>query len=159
MSRFARPLLALALVCGSPVAAIADDDPNYVVYRATASFETVLDGLRIAIEERGLYINNVMDLGGMLERTGKDLGAGEPIYAQARSVEFCSAVLSREMTAENPARIVNCPFIISVYQRAGDLETTYVAHRGFPSEELESSPIMTKVADMLVDLSEAAIAW
>ena len=156
MSGFVRPfLLATSLAfSGAPLA-----DGGYAVYRSEASFGDVLDGLKAAIQERGLYINNLMDMGGMLERTGKDLGHNEPIYAQAQSVEFCSASLSREMTLENPARIINCPFIISVYQRAEDPSTTYVAHRDIPSEELAASAAMRKVAAMLRELSEAAIAW
>ena len=156
MSRFAYTLLALGLAAGQPAAAA---DQGYVLYRSDAPFETVLDGLKAVIEERGLYINNVMDIGGMLERTGKDLGSDAPIYTQARSVEFCSAVLSREMTREEPARIINCPFIISVYQRAGEPGTTYLAHREIPARERDTSPAMGKVARMLQDISEAAIAW
>ncbi len=158
MLKFARPLLALALVCGSSVA-VSADEKGYVVYRSAASFETVLDGLRFAIEERGFYINNVLDIGGMLKRTGKDLGADERMYAQARSVEFCSVLLAREMVSENPARIVNCPFIISVYQRPDDLDNTYLVHREIPTEELASSTAMVNVADMLKAVSEAAIDW
>ncbi len=156
MTRLARVLF---IACCIAFTGDALADGGYVVYRSGASLEDVLEGLKAAIQERGMYINNVMDLGGMLERTGKDLGRTEQVYAQAQSVEFCSAVLSREMTAENPARIVNCPFIISVYRRADDPSTTYLAHREIPREEQTGSAIMTKVATMLHDVSEAAIAW
>ncbi len=76
---------------------------EYAVYESESSFEDVMDALKLAIQERGMYINNVMHMGEMLERTGKDLGMEEPIYTQADSIEFCSAVLSRKMTLENPS--------------------------------------------------------
>jgi hypothetical protein len=119
----------------------------------------VLQGLKLAIEERGMYINNIMHMGEMLERTGKDLGLGEPIYARAESIEFCSAVLSREMTSEDPARIVNCPFIISVYTLPGRDGTTFVAHREVPQDQVEGSAVMAKIAAMLKDVAGAAAAW
>lgn len=106
-----------------------------------------------------MYINNVMNMGEMLARTGKDLGMDDPLYDQAESVEFCSAVLSREMSAENPAHVVNCPFIIAVYTLPGETDTTYVAHREIPAEQIEASPALAKVAGMLQTVSEAAVSW
>jgi uncharacterized protein (DUF302 family) len=159
MSRISLALLALGLACAGQPASVTAAPGGYVLYRTEAAPETVLDGLKTAIEERGLYINNVMDMGGMLERTGKDLGAAEPIYTQAHSVEFCSALLSRAMLSEDPARIINCPFIISVYQRSGEAKTTYVAHREIAASEREASPAMQRVAAMLKEIAEAAIAW
>jgi hypothetical protein len=92
--------------------AFAAQAEDYAVYESESSFEDVMDALKLAIEERGMYINNVMHMGEMLDRTGKDLGMDEQIYTHADSIEFCSAVLSRKMTAEDPTRIVNCPFIV-----------------------------------------------
>ena len=159
MPRFSLALLTLGLVCtGLPVAVTAAPE-GYVVYRTEAAPETVLDGLKTAIQEHGLYINNIMDMGGMLDRTGKDLGTPETLYVQAHSVEFCSAVLSRAMLSEDPVRIINCPFIISVYQRPAEPKTTYVVHREIAASERAASPAMERVAAMLKEIAEAAIAW
>jgi uncharacterized protein (DUF302 family) len=138
-----------------PVAA----EGGYAVYESDATFDDVLEALKLAIEERGMYINNVMHMGEMLERTGKDLGMDTPIYGRAESIEFCSAVLSREMTSEEPARIVNCPFIISVYTLPGREGATFIAHREIPKDEVEGSAVMAKVADMLKGVADAAAAW
>jgi uncharacterized protein (DUF302 family) len=132
---------------------------GYAVYTSESEFADVLEGLKMAIQERGMYINNVMNIGEMLERTGKDLGMDAPLYDQAESIEFCSAVLSREMSTENPAHVVNCPFIISVYSLPGETDTTYVAPREIPAEQVEASPSMAKVAEMLKSISEAAVSW
>jgi uncharacterized protein (DUF302 family) len=158
MSRLNRYLLALVLTGGFlSHAAIGAD--GYAVYDSESEFADVMEGLKMAIQERGMYINNVMNMGEMLERTGKDLGMDTPLYGQAESIEFCSAVLSREMSTENPAHVVNCPFIIAVYTLPGETDTTYVAHREIPPEQIESSPAMAKVAEMLRSISEAAVSW
>ncbi len=106
-----------------------------------------------------MYINNVMHLDEMLERTGRDLGMAETIYTHAHSIEFCSAVLSRRMTSEDPTRIVNCPFIIAVYTLPSEPDTTYVVHRRVPADEIEASPIMGEVAAMLEGVAEGAVSW
>jgi uncharacterized protein (DUF302 family) len=132
---------------------------EYAVYESDSSFEDVMDALKLAIQERGMYINNIMHLGEMLERTGKDLGMNEIIYTNADSVEFCSAVLSRKMAAEDPARIINCPFIIAVYTLPDQPDTTFVVHRTIPAAETEQSAIMREVADMLESVAEGAVSW
>jgi uncharacterized protein (DUF302 family) len=158
MSRLKRYLLALVLTGGFlSYPAIGAD--GYAVYDSESEFADVMEGLKMAIQERGMYINNVMNMGEMLERTGKDLGMDTPLYGQAESIEFCSAVLSREMSTENPAHVVNCPFIIAVYTLPGETDMTYVAHREIPPEQIESSPAMAKVGEMLRSISEAAVSW
>jgi len=106
-----------------------------------------------------MYINNLMHMDEMLERTGKDLGLGGKIYEQAQSIEFCSAVLSRKMTSEDPSRIVNCPFILSVYVLPGEPDKTYVAHRTVSDQETQSSEIMAEVSEMLKGVAEGAVSW
>jgi hypothetical protein len=157
MSSVYRYALALLVSATLVPASVAGD--AYAVYESESDFETVLEGATMAIEERGMYINNVMHMGEMLERTGKDLGMGGKIYEHAESIEFCSAVLSRKMTTEDPSRIVNCPFILSIYVLPGDTDKTYVAHRTVPESEIQSSEIMAEVAEMLKGVSEAAISW
>lgn len=148
------PLIAVLALSGAPASA-----GEAVLYESDNSFEDVLDALKLGIEERGLYINNVMNMGEMLARTGKDLGAGEVIFTRAESVEFCSAVLSRQMTAEEPGRVINCPFIIAVYTLPDRPDVTFVAHRAIPESETAGSPAMQAVAAMLKELAEAAVTW
>jgi uncharacterized protein (DUF302 family) len=151
---FLSALTALALL---PAAALAAGP--YAVYESDSGFETVMEGAKTAILERGMYINNIMHMGEMLERTGKDLGMEQKIYDRAESIEFCSAVLSRKMTLEDPSRIVNCPFILSIYTLPGEPDRTYVAHRVISEEEIAGSEIMTEVAEMLKGVAEGATSW
>jgi len=156
MSRFIPFLVGTALLA-AVTATVADD---YAVYESESSFSDVMDGLKLAIQQRGMFINNVMHMNDMLERTGQDLGfEGGALFGQADSVEFCSAVLSRKMISEDPRRIVNCPFIIAVYTLPGEPDTTYVAHRAIPSAETKESEAMQEVATMLQAISEDAVSW
>jgi hypothetical protein len=147
-------LIAFAFPVSAAIASGA-----YALYESESDFETVVEGAKMAIQERGMYINNLMHMDEMLERTGKDLGMDEKIYEKAQSVEFCSAVLSRKMTSEDPGRIVYCPFILSIYVLPGNPDKTYVAHRTVSEQEIQSSEIMADVADMLKAVAEAAVSW
>lgn len=148
-------VLALSLAASQAVQA----GSGYAVYESSASFEDVMDGLKAAIGERGMYINNIMHMGEMLERTGKDLSLGDSPYIHAESIEFCSAILSRKMTVEDPARIVNCPFIISAYTLPTEQDKTYVVHREIPADQVAASPVMAEVAENLKAIAEAAVSW
>lgn len=149
-------LLLIAYVASAPATATSD---AYAIYESESDFETVIDGATMAIQERGMYISNLMHMDEMLERTGQDLGMDEKIYEKAWSIEICSAVLARKMTSEDPSRIVNCPFILSIYVLPGEPNKTFVAHRKITDREIESSKVMAEIADMLKDVAESAISW
>jgi uncharacterized protein (DUF302 family) len=153
----AKRFLLLAALAVLPVTAFAGG--AYVVYESESDFDTVMDGAKAAIQERGMYINNIMHMGEMLERTGKDLGMDEKIYEHAESIEFCSAVISRKMTKEDPARIVNCPFILSVYTLPGQKGKTFIAYRAIPQAEIDGSEVMAEVSEMLKGVGQGAAAW
>jgi len=158
MSVLFRNLLTLTVFFVLPTSPVIAGGA-YAVYESESDFETVMEGAEMAIQERGMYINNLMHMDEMLERTGKDLGMEEKIYEKARSVEFCSAVLSRKMTSEDPSRIVNCPFILSVFALPGEPDKTYVAYRKVSEQEIRSSKVMAEIADMLKGVAEEAISW
>jgi uncharacterized protein (DUF302 family) len=157
MSKSHRVSIALLALVLLPAGALSDG--AYVVYESESDFDTVMDGAKASIQERGMYINNIMHMGEMLERTGKDLGLDGKIYERAESIEFCSAVLSRKMTQEEPVRIVNCPFIVSIYTLPGQEGKTFIAHRAIPEAEIEASEVMGEVAEMLKGVGEGAAAW
>ena len=56
----------------------------------------------MALDGRGLVVSSISYVGEMLERTGKDLGRTKKIYGKANVMEFCSAVISRDMMEKNP---------------------------------------------------------
>jgi len=147
---------ALAAVLALPNAQAGS---GYAVHETSSSFADVMEGLQSAIQERGMYINNIMHMGEMLERTGKDLGLGEPIYLKAESIEFCSAILSRKMSQEDPARVVNCPFIMAAYVLAKEPGKTYVVYREIPKDQVEASKVMAEVSENLKGIAETGASW
>jgi hypothetical protein len=156
MPLLSRSAAALLLFLCLPAAFAA---PGYVVHESSNDLGTVMEAAKLAIQERGMFINNVMHLSDMLDRTGKDLGFKQKIYEKAESIEFCSAVLSRKMLAEDPARIVNCPFVLSVYNLPGKPGKTYIAHRAIPPDEIAHSPAMADIAAMLDEVAKSAANW
>ena len=145
-------LLLIAAVSFNPMPAAAD---QYISYSTDESFADVMDNIKLAIENRGMYINNVMHMSEMLERTGKDLGFAKQIYLEADTIEFCSALLSRRMTEEDPRRIINCPFIISIYVLPGEPDKTYIAHRRLAGDD--ATGVMGDVMEMLREVAGAGV--
>lgn len=132
MTRFVRPILAALFAAvvstgGVSGAAVASDNVSYT--RSGLSFDDVKSDLENAIIAEGLKIDYRGNIGGMLERTGKDIGAGTSIYQHAEFVMFCSARLSRAMMEADPANMANCPFVMFTYQRAGADKEVVVGYR------------------------------
>ena len=105
-------------------------DPHPVVsYSKKAKFEDVRDDLKSAIEAKGLVIDYQSFVNRMLERTGKDVGSGRKLYADAQAFVFCSAAMSRKTMEADPANAALCPYSIMVYATAREPEKVVVAYR------------------------------
>ena len=100
-----------------------------VTYSKAAKFDDVRDDLKLAIEAKGLVIDNESFINKMLERTGKDVGSTRKIYADAQAFVFCSAALSRKTMEADPANIAQCPYSMVVYATAQEPEKVHVAYR------------------------------
>lgn len=120
--------LALALALSLP-ALPAAAQPIVSYAKTGARFEAVRDDLKTAIENKGLVVDYQAQIGKMLERTGKDLGAAKPVYADAQSLQFCGAALSLKLMQADPANVVLCPFTLVVYARADQPQQVVVAYR------------------------------
>jgi uncharacterized protein (DUF302 family) len=104
--------------------------PHPVVsYSKKAKFEEVRDDLKSAIEAKGLVIDYQSFVNRMLERTGKDVGSGRKLYADAQAFVFCSAALSRKTMEADAANAALCPYSIMVYATAREPEKVVVAYR------------------------------
>ena len=104
-----------------------------VRYAKEGKFEDVRDDLKQAIQARGLVIDLTSHIGGMLDRTGKDLGQTAKLFRNAESFAFCSAKLSRLAMQADPHNIAFCPYSVIVYTTEGEPGKVYVAYRRFPS--------------------------
>ena len=118
-------IAACAALYGTAQAASAD-----VVVRSTkGEFKEVKERVLHAIENRGLVLNYTARIGAMLERTGKDIGAGRRVYGDAELLEFCSARISRDTMEADPRNIVFCPYSIAVYTVPKEKDRVYIAYR------------------------------
>jgi uncharacterized protein (DUF302 family) len=115
---------ALYVLAGGAVA-----QPVVAYVKDGAKFEDVRDDLKTAIESKGFVIDYQAQIASMLERTGKDLGSTEKIYAGAQSLQFCSAQLSRKMMQADAANVVMCPYTLVVYATAANPQRVVVAYR------------------------------
>jgi len=128
-------------------------DPHPVVsYSKRAKFDDVRDDLKLAIEGKGLVIDYQSFINRMLERTGKDVGAGRKLYADAQAFVFCSAVASRKTMEADPANIGFCPYSIVVYATAQDPGTVHVSYRRpWRPEGSAASKAALKAVEALLD--------
>jgi len=83
----------------------------------------------MAIENRGMVLNNTAHVGDMLERTGKDLGRERLVYRHADVLEFCNAALSRDTMEADPHNIVFCPYTIAIYVLPNAPGKVYLSYR------------------------------
>lgn len=115
------------VVTVSPAGAEASGDLVTKVVEGT--YEDVRAQLVFAIEERGLNVTGVAEIGQMLERTGKDFGVVTSVYRHASVVQFCSARLSHGAASVDPRAIALCPISIAVYELAAAPQRVEIVFR------------------------------
>lgn len=143
----------LLLVYGLPKTVLAN--PPVTVYTASSAFEDVMEGVQMAVTDRGLLVSGTLHVSDMLNRTGNDLGYPDAVYARAESVEFCSALMSHRMIAVDPRNLVICPFTVAVYTLKRDPDQVYVAYR---KQQLagDDPKVTTAVNEMLDEIAREA---
>ena len=154
---FGKFLIAAGLVAGlGGAAAAADMQANGTT--VDGSFEDVRFSLENAIVNRGLVIDYVSHIGQMLARTGADVGAKKQIYADAQSMLFCSAVLSRAAMEADPANIAFCPYGVFVYETPDNPGKVVVGFRNLETSGSDASKKAVADVNALLDeiVKEAA---
>ena len=66
----------------------ADVSELVTVVPIEGAFSDVKERVIFAVESQGLVVDHISDVGGMLFRTGKDLGENGAIYENAEVLEF-----------------------------------------------------------------------
>jgi len=143
-----KTLLTFVAAISIPTALSAQDRLSIKV---SESFDDMAFAVENAILNHGLVIDSVSHVGDMLARTAEDVGAENDIYVNARTYNFCTAVLSREVMTIDPTNISYCPYSIYVFTTTKDPDVTVIGHQLF------LYPEMAVVNDLLRDiLLEAA---
>ena len=120
-------------------------------YAKKASFDDVRFDLTNAITNRGLVVDSNGNVGGMLDRTGKDVGSTKPVYKHAEYFAFCSAKLSRDMMEADPVNAGFCPFVIFAYEAVAKPGEVVVGYRRFPASANPPSQKAFAAVDALLD--------
>jgi hypothetical protein len=140
---------AFTILAASVSAAYSQSDVR--IYTVTDNFESVKEEVIDTIIKRGLVVDYTAHVGAMLARTAKDVGATKTIYADAQSVQFCSATLSRRTMEADPANVAYCPYVIFVYALANSPGTTYVGYRPLPRVGSKQSKAAIDAVNALLD--------
>jgi uncharacterized protein (DUF302 family) len=119
-------VVALGLLAATSAAA---QTGAVIEVKARGSFDDVKQMLVLTIENRGLVVNHESQVGQMLERTGRDIGASKRVYEKAEVVEFCSANLSRQVMEADPRLLAFCPFGIGIYTLPDEPGTVHLVYR------------------------------
>ena len=129
--------LSLVLLPACATAPSVSIQDPYVIYEVRGRYDDVLEDVRQAIIARGMVIGAVSHVVEMLERTGKDLGNGKPIYGAGEVQLFCSAVLSRKAMEDDARNIIFCPYGIAVWTK---VEAPGMVFVGFRRADPRGSP-------------------
>jgi uncharacterized protein (DUF302 family) len=143
-------LVTLAFLFAFAMPAQAADPAHLMLAKTKARFEDVKEDVVNAVTKRGLVVDYTAHIGGMLDRTAKDVGATKKIYDRAETVQFCSATFSRNMMAADPANIVFCPYVIVIYSLAADPGTVHVGYRRPQQAGTPASRAALKAVDDLL---------
>lgn len=127
--------LLLALYgCVSPQAdmhqaARQKEEKPVVIRSVIGNYDQIWDDLTTALNNRGLVISSVSHVEEMIKRTGRALNQNKKIFARAKVMEFCSAIISRKMMEKNPHYIAFCPYQIIVYSLPDNPNKVYLSYR------------------------------
>lgn len=145
-------IIAVCAVLAACTPAPKDQSPAHAtLYSKEAKFENVRDDLKTAIENRGLVIDHTSFIHNMLERTGQDLGTTTPIFQDAQSFSFCSAVVSRQTMEADAHNIVFCPYTIVVYATIKEPAKVHIAYRLPQPVGSDASKAALKQVETLLD--------
>lgn len=136
--------------------AIADDDP-FVTTSVKGNFHDVANNIRMSIIGKGINIAHELPASDMLNRTGPAYGYKTDTYTNARTFEFCSALISHKLARQDADNIVLCPFTISIYNLTSEPGLVHIAYRK-PVARPGSEAIVEEIIGLISSIIEDA-SW
>lgn len=153
--------LLLALYgCARPQADVHQAAPQkpVVIRSVIGNYDQIWDDLTTALNNRGLVISSVSHVEEMIKRTGRALNQNKKIFARAKVMEFCSAIISREMMEKNPHYIAFCPYQIIVYSLPDNPNKVYLSYRRlYWGNNLKDRKVLKTVENLLSSLINEVI--
>jgi len=153
-----RATLAFLLAAMIPVSTAWSQQGAVVEYTTKGSFDEIKQLVVIAIENQGLVVDHQSDVGRMLNRTAKDVGAARRVYEQAEVLQFCSATYSRDMVEADPRLLGYCPYGIAVYTLPGESGIVHVVYRRIHGEGVSeaAAAALKRVDELLNEIAQEA---
>jgi uncharacterized protein (DUF302 family) len=146
--------LSLIAMLSLPVRPVAAAEDPIVTIKVEGKFSEVLHNVRMAIIGKGINIAHTLPASAMLNRTGPDFGYRSEVYADAKTIEFCSARISHALARANPDNIVLCPFTISVYVLTAEPDQVRISYRiptGKPGSEEAVGEVVALIESIIDD--------
>lgn len=132
MKNFLTVITLLCAIVVSPGLAAAQNGV-YTVVTSEHSFEDTATAVENGIINRGFKMDYHGYIGDMLKRTAEDVGAKKTLYSDAEFFTFCSAALSRKVMEAEITDIAYCPYVVFVYEDAGNPGQVTLGFRELPS--------------------------
>ena len=158
-NRLCRIMLMVCLTVFMPVTGCAGEPP-VKTFKVEGDFADVVDGVRTAIEGKGINIAHTLPASDMLNRTGEAFGIKENVFLHAETIEFCSARISHKLAQANFENILLCPFTISVYELTRDPGHVYLSYRRpFTLPDDNSQAAVQEVVQLIESIITEVTAW
>ncbi len=160
ISKLHKPLATAILASGlgmMSIAAMAQDlSDGFMIVKTQSDYAGAVQDLENAIINQGLVIDYQGQVGAMLQRTQDDVGAKTP-YTNASYLQFCSAPLTHAAVAADPRNMAICPYVVFVYEVAGEEGAMIGYRRPVGAEGEASRAAIVQIEAMLEAIvSEAA---
>lgn len=143
--------VAACVTVGLAFSAEARSRVHAVIVPVKDSFENVKQDVADAIAKRGLVVDYTAQIGAMLDRTAKDVGATKRIFGDAQALQFCSSTLSRRVMEADPEDVAFCPYVVVVYTLANESGVTYVGYRPLPRGGSRQTRVAVRAVNKLMD--------
>jgi len=122
---------------------------SVVIDSVQGDYDDVWNDLKAALTDRGLVISSVSHVGEMIDRTGRALGRTRKVFARGNVMEFCSAVVSRDMLERNAHLIAFCPYQIMVYSLPDDPRKIFISYRRPIWNDSSDQAVLNEVEDLV----------
>ncbi len=152
-------LLLLGIALSAPLIGSAGEAP-VVTVRVSGDFTDIRDGVKQAIEGKGINIAHTLAASDMLNRTGKDFGIDKNVFLQAETIEFCSARISHKLVQAGHENILLCPFAISIYVLSADPDHVHLSwRRPYTLADGKSTAAVQEMVDLIEAIIAEATEW
>ncbi len=157
--RLCRGIHAVAFAAFVSAAGVSADSPVKTV-RIEGDFADTLMNVKSTVRGRGINIAHTLPASFMLNRTARDFGITENVFAEAETIEFCSARISHKLTQASHENILLCPFTISVYVLTTDPGHVYLSwRRPFTLPDEKSAEAVKEVEALIESIISEATEW